>query len=44
MFRGNHRHQGAHYMCLLKLQLLKIYIKTATTCFGVITIIRKRTI
>jgi hypothetical protein len=23
MFRCNHHHQGAHYLCLLKLQLLK---------------------
>jgi hypothetical protein len=23
MFRFNHHHQGAHYSCLLKLQLLK---------------------
>ena len=27
MFRRNHHHQGAHYMSLLKLQLLKQSIK-----------------
>jgi len=64
MFRCNHHHQGAYYLSLLKLLLLKqsikiqptdaqenffkrgikIYIKIAATCFGVITIIRERTI
>jgi len=59
MFRCNHHHQGAHYLNLLKLQLLKQSIKiqptdaqenffkrikTAPTCFGVITIIREGTI